>query len=263
MAIYGNLRDYRFEKDVDDIRGATVYGIDDEKLGTIEDVIFDSRSGELRYVVIDAGGWLTTKRFLVPAREVMNTTEGEDHYHINLRRDDIERFPEYREEDLRQEDRWNDYEQRYSQARDLTDGPVLHREGSTRTITPGPEEMPATGSSGRDVSSADLTPRRIAQDQPRFGATSDSEDVAYTGNLAAPEGAKNLQPEREIDKIRRKEEEPVAHTNEVDQRPFDSGRATVRNPEGQDGGRRFREFQERLRREREEILRRRREREAA
>ena len=46
--MYGTLRDYRFNKDIDDIRGSAVYGPDDEKLGKIDDVIFDSdmdRSG--------------------------------------------------------------------------------------------------------------------------------------------------------------------------------------------------------------------------
>ena len=33
MAHYGMLRDYRFSEDVDDVRGATVYGLEDEKIG--------------------------------------------------------------------------------------------------------------------------------------------------------------------------------------------------------------------------------------
>ena len=70
MAIYANIRDYSFESDVDDIRGSEIYGADDQPLGTISDVIFDTDSGDLQYVVVDAGVWLETKRFLVPAREM-------------------------------------------------------------------------------------------------------------------------------------------------------------------------------------------------
>jgi uncharacterized protein YrrD len=48
MAHYGTLRDHRFDDDVDDIRGASLYGMDDEKLGKIDDVIFDHGSGAIR-----------------------------------------------------------------------------------------------------------------------------------------------------------------------------------------------------------------------
>ena len=44
MAHYGTLRDYHFtdiDETTDDIRGAKVYGLNDEKLGKIDDVIFD------------------------------------------------------------------------------------------------------------------------------------------------------------------------------------------------------------------------------
>ena len=33
MAHYGTMRDFRFSHDVDDIRGAALYGSNDEKLG--------------------------------------------------------------------------------------------------------------------------------------------------------------------------------------------------------------------------------------
>src|SRR5205085_750646 len=68
MAHYGLLRDYRFEdlNTEDDIRGSNVYGRNDEKLGKIDDVIFDHATGSIRFVVVDTGGWFTHKKFLVP-----------------------------------------------------------------------------------------------------------------------------------------------------------------------------------------------------
>jgi sporulation protein YlmC with PRC-barrel domain len=47
MAHYGLLHDYRFEDiaTAEDIRGTKVYGRNDEKLGTIDDVIFDHATG--------------------------------------------------------------------------------------------------------------------------------------------------------------------------------------------------------------------------
>jgi sporulation protein YlmC with PRC-barrel domain len=55
MAHYGLLHDYRFEdlNSEQDIRGSNVYGRDNEKLGKIDDVIFDHSTGNIGYVVVD------------------------------------------------------------------------------------------------------------------------------------------------------------------------------------------------------------------
>ncbi len=44
-AQYGMLRDYRFRDAAEDIRGCKLYGLNDEKLGKIDDVIFDYSTG--------------------------------------------------------------------------------------------------------------------------------------------------------------------------------------------------------------------------
>jgi uncharacterized protein YrrD len=67
MAQSGMLRDYRFTEAAEDIRGSQLYGVNDEKLGKIDDVIFDHATGTIRYIVVDTGGWLSTKKFIVPA----------------------------------------------------------------------------------------------------------------------------------------------------------------------------------------------------
>ena len=100
MALYGNLRNYQFMKETDDIRGATLYGTGDEKLGKIEDIIFDQSNGDVRYVVVDAGGWLHTRKFLVPAGEIMTREEGDNDFQVNMTKEQIERLPEYKEEEL-------------------------------------------------------------------------------------------------------------------------------------------------------------------
>jgi sporulation protein YlmC with PRC-barrel domain len=246
MAIYANLHDYRFDQDVDDIRGTEVYGTGNELLGTVEDVIFDSRTGDLRYLVIDAAGWLTHKKFLVPARQMMTDVEGEAQFRVNMAKAQIENLPVYNEQDLIDEHRWNDYEQRYEAA--VEAAPVLHRKDSTHLITPEPEQLPA-GTGNLQVSD----PRPIAMDQPRFGATSDSEDaVAERGHLGVgPRSAQRRVPGHT---------EPDALVTSENIRPESAWRS--RTPEDRSQTRsaaRFREFQERLRREREEIMRRRRD----
>lgn len=314
MALYANMRDYRFSEDVDDIRGSEIYGNDNEKLGTIDDVIFDHSTGEMQYLVVDTGGWLSSRKFLVPARQVMTSTEGEDRgYRVALRKDQIERFPAYDEGNLEREDAWSDYETRYHDSYRLTStGDVMHQEGSTNIITPAPGDMPASTGGSSSVSGRDLTPRRIAHDLPRIGATSDSETVTNIPN--AGYDSRELQPSstlrpgdvsreagftrgnesneeiaRAADRMEREqsstrtESEPVTMSrseflkdgtlrSEYDA-PADEAfidreaqhrvaPASEISGYAPDGGKRFREFQERLRRERERILQHRRRRAA-
>jgi len=164
MAHFGMLRDYRFSNDVDDIRGASLYGIDDEKLGKIDDVIFDHSSGNIRYAVVDSGGWLSSKKFLVPADRIRVDAKHEDDFHVDMTKKQIEALPRY-DEDSYKEDKgynepaWSDYDERYRKSLETT-GDVLHREGSTHTITPDPSQMPATGEALPNED--ELEPERVA-----------------------------------------------------------------------------------------------------
>ena len=141
MNHYGTLRDYRFsDKDVDDIRGSKVYGLDDDKLGEIDDVIFDHGTGDIRYAVVDTGGWLSSKKFLVPADRLQPSVKHDDDYQVNLSKKQIEAFPPYDEKAVDDHDRWNDYEKRYSAG--WTDGEVMYRKDAPdRIVTPRDDEM--------------------------------------------------------------------------------------------------------------------------
>src|SRR5438270_32864 len=102
MVHYGTLRDYRFsDTDADDIRGSKLYGLNDEKLGKIDDVIFDHTSGGIRYIVVDTGGWLSSKKFIVPADRLRASAEHEDDFQADLNKQQIERFSSF-EDKLRQ-----------------------------------------------------------------------------------------------------------------------------------------------------------------
>ena len=63
MPHYGTLRETRLQQVPDDLRGAEVYGVNDERLGKIDDVIFDHASGDIRYVVVEAGGLFNKRTF--------------------------------------------------------------------------------------------------------------------------------------------------------------------------------------------------------
>jgi sporulation protein YlmC with PRC-barrel domain len=144
------LRDYRFsdtDAAKDDIRGSHVYGPDDDKLGKIDDVIFDHASGEIRYVVIDTGGWLHSKKFIVPPDRLQSSSKHEDDFEVNLTKEQIENFPPYDEEALKSEEKWHDYERKYRSKWDT--GPVMHREETDRNITPTTAQMTkGTGATG-------------------------------------------------------------------------------------------------------------------
>lgn len=136
MAHLGTLHGYKFTTgaDIDDIRGSHVYGLEDKKLGKIDDVIFDHMSADIRYVVVDTGGLLSSKKFIVPADRLILSTEHENDYSVHLTKEQVEAFPPYDENAIEQQDRWNAYETRYRAA--WTDTPVQHRVGSERNITP-------------------------------------------------------------------------------------------------------------------------------
>jgi hypothetical protein len=164
MSHYGLLRDYRFEdlNTIDDIRGAAINGNNDEKLGKIDDVIFDHSTGSIKYVVVDTGGWFSTKKFLVPPHRLHSSADHDGDFTVNVDKQQIETFPPYNESDLHSDEKWKDYEKKFDEAWQA--GPVQHREGSDRDITPTPDEMPAqSGSIG-----SQLTPSERAEVNSRI-----------------------------------------------------------------------------------------------
>jgi PRC-barrel domain len=154
MANYGMLRNYRFTDAAEDIRGSKLYGLDDEKLGKIEDVIFDHSDGAIRYVVVDTGGWLSTKKFIVPAGRLRPSTEHDDAFAVDLTKAQVENFPPYKEADLESDEQWSDYEGKYRSKWEAD--PVMHRKGTDRNITPPTQQMPGNSPSAMAAGSADV-----------------------------------------------------------------------------------------------------------
>ena len=114
--MFTTLRDYRFNKDIDDIRGSAVYGPDGEKLGKVDDVVFDGDSGRVQYLVIDTGGWLKSRRFLVPPNQVQPSREHENEFHVNLTKAQIERFPALDESVFEDKNKFENYQADYNKS---------------------------------------------------------------------------------------------------------------------------------------------------
>ena len=147
MPRYGTIGDYRFsdtQEAAADIRGAKLYGLNDEKLGEIDDVIFDEATGAIVFVVVDTGGWLSSKRFIVPPEVVRPSLQHEDDFLVDLTKEEIETFPPYDGKALTSEEKWADYERRYRSK--WVERPVMHREGTDRNITPTTKQQLDAGS---------------------------------------------------------------------------------------------------------------------
>jgi hypothetical protein len=168
MARYGTLRDYRFN-DVDeatgDVRGSKVYGPEDEKLGKIDDVIFDHSTGQIQYVVIDTVGWLSSKKFVVPPQILRPSLDHEDDFRVYLTKEQIESFPPYDEADLESDEKWADYDGRYRSRWEAD--PIMHRVATDRNITPTTEQQIDAGSGtlasadeNEDEDDLEVTPMR-------------------------------------------------------------------------------------------------------
>ena len=111
--MYSTLREYRFSRDIDDIRGSTVYGPANEKLGKIDDVVFDSENGQIRYLVVDTGGWLQSRRFLVPPEELQPSTTHDNDFTVSKTKTQIEKFPALDEKVLEDKLSFEDYDKSY------------------------------------------------------------------------------------------------------------------------------------------------------
>jgi hypothetical protein len=180
MAQQGMLREYRFTEPTEDIRGSKLYGLKDEKLGKIDDVIFDHNTGIIRYIVVDTG-WLTTKKFIVPVDRLRSSAEHEGDFSVDLTKAQVENFPPYEEKDLESDEQWADYEGKYRSKWDAS--PVMHREGTDRNITPTTPQMPGNSPSARAAGAADMADLADTE----FIETKGTDDTgAYTsGGFAA------------------------------------------------------------------------------
>jgi len=208
MAHLGTLGQYRFKDKVDDVRGSEIYGRNNEKLGTVDDVIFDHDTFEIHHIVVDSGGWLSNRKFTIPAGHLSIRDQGD--LQADLTRDQIQqRFPRYEENVHQDPDRWKEYENKHREAYSEAGG-VLHKEGSPNLITPDPDEMPAASG---DIQ-GDFTPDRMAGKFPDAepgsgkirmrpsGTAARAEDTSIPGTAQNSETARWEEPDTAIDQDR-------------------------------------------------------------
>ncbi|HEX3322171.1 MAG TPA: PRC-barrel domain-containing protein [Terriglobales bacterium] len=96
MARYRTLGEYRFSRTSceDDVRGSKIYGLGDEYIGLIDDVIFDQDSGRLHAViVVPVGG--DEGRFIIPIEAIHPSFLHRNDCRIEVTREQVKQFPSY------------------------------------------------------------------------------------------------------------------------------------------------------------------------
>lgn len=85
----------------DDVEGTAVYNTAGDKLGSIDDLMIDKRSGSIRYAVLEFGGFLGigTDRYPLPWTMLQYDT-AKDGYVVPLDKDRLKEAPRYAEDDI-------------------------------------------------------------------------------------------------------------------------------------------------------------------
>ncbi|HEX3915656.1 MAG TPA: PRC-barrel domain-containing protein [Steroidobacteraceae bacterium] len=83
----------------DKVEGTTVYNAAGEKLGSIDDLMIDQYSGQVRYAVLEFGGFLGmgTDRYPIPWSMLKYDT-GKNGYIVPLDKVKLEKAPKYSDE---------------------------------------------------------------------------------------------------------------------------------------------------------------------
>ena len=78
------------------VAGTAVYNANGDKLGSIDDLIVDKLSGQVRYAVLEFGGFLGvgTDRYPMPWSTLKYDT-GLEGYVVPLRKEQLEKAPRY------------------------------------------------------------------------------------------------------------------------------------------------------------------------
>jgi len=206
MPHYGILRDHKLEG-VDDLRGADVYGVNDEKLGTIDDVIFDHSSGDIRYIVLKTGGLLSRKKVMVPAGRVEPYGNHDDKFYAELDKERLEMLPEFNDETLKSHSNWSKFEREHNKR--WHDGAVMYNQSSGRIITPPPEDVIGDPMASGRVSVAgsrpDLTPERMGKEDDLLGVASG------TGKTTLQPKKPSIGGKEDVEMIRRGQREADEH----------------------------------------------------
>ena len=84
-----------------DYDGLDVYGRDGEKIGDVDGFIIDAEARRVSYIVIDSGGWFTSRRLLLPIGHAALSPDRRA-LQADVTREALQRLPEYDESRFRE-----------------------------------------------------------------------------------------------------------------------------------------------------------------
>lgn len=103
-ATFASRLRYLDAKDVDDsnvdFTDLEVRGHDNTRLGDIDGFIVDATTGRVFHIVVDSGGWFSSRRFLLPVGHATIDRE-HDTLRVDVSRDALTRYPEFDEDRFR------------------------------------------------------------------------------------------------------------------------------------------------------------------
>lgn len=76
-----------------DPTGKSAYGANEEKIGKIDGALVEDTTGRIRYLIVDAGGWFSSKEVLVPAG--LARIVGDDVFFDSLTKAQVDAMEEY------------------------------------------------------------------------------------------------------------------------------------------------------------------------
>jgi hypothetical protein len=84
-----------------DFDGLDVHGPTGDKLGDVDGFVLDMTSNRALYIVVDSGGWFSSRRLLVPIGHAALDRDARA-LRLDVTKDALQRYPEFREERFRE-----------------------------------------------------------------------------------------------------------------------------------------------------------------
>ena len=92
---YPDYRNQFKDNSLSHIDDYSVYASGDDKVGSVEDGLFDDATGQFRYLIVDTGVWIFGKKVLLPIGSARFDNSQERVYVEGLTKEQVEHLPEY------------------------------------------------------------------------------------------------------------------------------------------------------------------------
>lgn len=92
---YPDYRNTFSDNNLSHLDDYSVYAQGEDKVGSIEDGLFDDTTGQFRYLIVDTGTWIFGKKILLPMGKAQFDNENKRVYVHGLTKEQVENLPEY------------------------------------------------------------------------------------------------------------------------------------------------------------------------